>query len=50
MVGLNRVIFQARSITEESKWLQNQAVTEALDHNEAILEMRKKFEKKLELI
>lgn len=50
MVGLNRVVFQTRSITEESKWLQNQAVTEALDHNEAIIEMRKQNQKRLNLI
>lgn len=45
MVGLNRVIFQTQNVTEDSKWLQNQAVTEALNHNDKIIELRKKNQK-----
>lgn len=41
MVGLNRVVTQTQSINEDNKWLQNQAVTEALSHNKKIMEMRK---------
>ena len=50
MVGLNRVITQTQSINEESKWLQNQAVAEAISNNQKIIELRKKNEKMLKEI